>query len=142
MAVQTNVFGTSGDDTVVITIAKPAAGDMIDDAKFVEVFDKLNDERARRGQAPVSNPGFSGKVQAVDINTLRGGIGLGDVSGVIRATHINQTIDSIIASGQVCVCNCNYCTCNCNFCTCNCNFACTCNCNYSDVTTKENIVYM
>lgn len=60
----------------------------------------------------------------------------------ITASGINNLINSIVAAGQVCTCNCNYCTCNCNYCTCNCNYTCTCNCNYSDERLKTSIEYM
>ena len=53
----------------------------------------------------------------------------------ITADLFNTIIQGLKNQGAECVCNCNYCTCNCNF-------SCTCNCNYSDVTTKNNIVYM
>ena len=53
----------------------------------------------------------------------------------ITAALFNTIIQGLKNQGAECVCNCNYCTCNCNF-------SCTCNCNYSDVTTKNNIVYM
>jgi hypothetical protein len=68
----------------------------------------------------------------------------GDVAAtsLIYASTINSIIDSILAAGLVCTCNCNYCTCNCNYCTCNCNYACTCNCNYSDERVKTEIEYM
>jgi len=57
------------------------------------------------------------------------------VGSLISAATINSIIDSLVAAGAACTCNCNYCTCNCNY-------ACTCNCNYSDERVKTDIEYM
>ena len=117
-------------------IADVGSAWVIDDAKWTEIYNNINAERARRGSGAIGNPGFSGNVEVNDLNTLSSGInyywsdGYVDTNTLISAGHINYLIDKIQAAGAVCVCNCNYCTCNCNYCTCNCNYGCTCYCNY------------
>jgi hypothetical protein len=151
MPVTSSPYGTPGSDTRSYSIADVGASQTIDNAKWTELYNNVNTERSRRGYGAIGNPGFTGIIQASDLNALRDGInsagytgGFGGVSvgNIVRATDINSMIDKIQAAGAVCVCNCNYCTCNCNYCTCNCNYACTCNCNYSDERLKTNIKFI
>jgi hypothetical protein len=148
MPVETNVYGTPEDDAVSYPISDVASGNVIGSAKWTDIFNSINSERARRGNSGIGNPGFSGVVQASDLNALLGGInyywadGAKAIGQQVTASDINSVIDKLQYCGTVCVCNCNYCTCNCNYCTCNCNYACTCNCNYSDERLKENIEFI
>ena len=134
---------------VSYSIAKPTAGSLIQSAKWAEVVNTINSERARRGNAAMGNPVYGGKkITASDINSLSAHInyywsdGIYSSSTTIYASHLNYVIDKVVYCGTVCVCNCNYCTCNCNYCTCNCNYSCTCNCNYSDIRLKTNIKFL
>lgn len=133
---------------VSYSIADVATGSLIDNAKWSEVLTRINQERARRGNSAISDPGFTGTIQASDMTALHNGINyywsttLAATGSTVNAAHINELIDKIQYSGSVCVCNCAYCTCNCNYCTCNCNYSCTCNCNYSDERLKMNIKFI
>jgi hypothetical protein len=148
MPVVVNVYGTPESDAASYPINDVATGALIGSAKWTELLNNINAERARRGHGGIGNPGFSGIIQASDLNTLIGGINYYWTDGAVgttqqvTATDINAVIDKIQACGAVCVCNCNYCTCNCNYCTCNCNYSCTCNCNYSDERLKMNIKFV
>ena len=146
-----NPYGTPGGDEATYNISDVSAGSIIDNAKWTEIYNGVNSERSRRGHGNISNPGFTGAIQASDLNALKDGIhnagytsGFGGVSisGLITALSVNQMIDKLQDSGNVCLCNCNYCTCNCNYCTCNCNYSCTCNCNYSDERLKRDIEFL
>jgi hypothetical protein len=149
-SIETNIF----DNRIfpaTYSIGDVSEGAIIDNAKWTDIYNKVNSERSRRGKSSISNPGFSGKIQASDLNALVSGInsagytsGFSGVSTNIEvdASHINATIDKLQASGALCICNTNYCTCNCNYCTCNCNYSCTCNCNYSDKRLKRNIKFI
>lgn len=151
MPVDQNIYGTPGSDAVTYSVADVSIGNIIDNAKWSEMFTAVNSERTRRSYANISDPGFTGTIQASDLNALKDGINnAGYTSGfsgvsvatTITASHINQMIDKIQAAGAVCLCDCNYCTCNCNYCTCDCNYSCTCNCNYSDERLKSNIKFV
>lgn len=143
-----NIYGTPEADTVGYPIATVGAGQTITGSKWTEVFNSINSERSRRGHGGIGNPGFSGLVQAYDLNTLTGGInyywsdGYKNANELVTAGDINYVIGKLQSCGNVCICNCNYCTCNCNYCTCNCNYSCTCNCNYSDERLKTNIKFV
>ena len=147
-SIQTNVYGTPYSDTVSYNIGDVSSGSTITSAKFVELRNNINAERARRGAGGVPDTGLSGTIEAYDLNTLTNYINYywtdGGVSPstTIAASHINYIIDKIQYCGSVCLCNCNYCTCNCNYCTCNCDYSCTCNCNYSDERLKANIKFV
>lgn len=150
-SIETNIYGTPEGDEVYYTIDDVTLANLIDDAKWTEIYNVVNSERSRRGYSAISNPGFSGIVEASDLNALKEGIdSAGYTSGftgvtigaIVTATHINSMIDKVQASGAVCLCNCDYCTCNCNYCTCNCHYSCTCNCNYSDERLKTNIKFL
>jgi Chaperone of endosialidase len=133
---------------VTYSIVKPTSASNIIGSKWTEIYNTINTERARRGAASISNPGFSGNVEANDLNTLSNGInyywsdGIVSVGTNISASDLSYLIDKVTYCGSVCLCNCAYCTCNCNYCTCNCNYGCTCNCNYSDKRLKTNIKYI
>lgn len=148
MPVVVNVYGTPESDAVSYPINDVSEGALIGSAKWTELFNNINAERARRGNSAIGNPGFSGTIQATDLNALLAGINYYWSTGAVNTTHkvtaadVNAVIDKIQACGAVCVCNCNYCTCNCNYCTCNCNYSCTCNCNYSDERLKTNIRFI
>lgn len=135
---------------VTYSISTVATNNSVASTKWVEIFNAVNTERARRGYGAIANPDFSvGTVYtASDLNALVTGLntagytdGFGGVSidATVYAQNINDMISKVIAAGAVCVCNCAYCTCNCNYCTCNCDYSCTCNCNYSDERLKTNI---
>lgn len=121
---------------VTYNISDVATGSIIYASKWTEIYNTINSERARRGAAAIANPGFSGVIEANDLNTLSNGInyywsdGIVSAGTGITAQQINYLIDKVQYCGSICVCDCAYCTCNCNYCTCNCNYSCTCNCNY------------
>lgn len=148
MPTDVNIYGTPEDDTVSYPINDVTVGQVIGSTKWTELFNNINSERARRGHGAIGNPGFTGVIQASDLNALLGGINYYWSTGAVNSTYqvtatdINNVIDKIQACGAVCICNCNYCTCNCNYCTCNCNYSCTCNCNYSDERLKTNIKFI
>jgi hypothetical protein len=148
MPTEVNVYGTPESDVVSYPINDVAPNTIIGSAKWTELFNNINAERARRGHGAIGNPGFSGTIQASDLNALSGGInyywsdGIVGTTQKVTAADINTVIDKIQHCGTICVCNCNYCTCNCNYCTCNCNYSCTCNCNYSDERLKTNIKFI
>lgn len=133
---------------VSYSVADVGVGNIIDNAKWEDLYNKINQERARRGSSAMANPGFTGTIQASDMVALHQGINYywtttqASVGGTITSVHINDLIDKLQYAGSICVCNCNYCTCNCNYCTCNCNYSCTCNCNYSDERLKTDIKFI
>lgn len=148
MPVEINIYGTPESDAVSYPIYDVQSLNIIDDAKWTEIYNTVNAERSRRGYGWITNPGFSGSIEAADLNALKNGIDSAGytagfsgvaVSTKISASHINSMIDKVQAAGSICLCNCNYCTCNCNYCTCDCNYACTCDCAYSDERLKTNI---
>lgn len=150
MPIVSNPFGTPGGDQATYTIADVAVAADIAAAKFTEIGVAVNAERSRRSAGAQSYT-FVGSVDAAELNALVSGVdsagytsgfGVVSISDDITALNVNQMIDKVQASGNVCLCNCNYCACNCNFCSCNCNHSCTCNCNYSDETIKMDIIYL
>lgn len=139
------------------SIASVATGQLVDDAKFIEIANAVNSERVRRTYGTEAYA-FTDTIDAGEMNQLVNGINTagwtanfgGVASGqYIAASNINDMIYKLNQAAAVCICNCNYCvcdcnycTCNCDYCTCNCNFGCTCNCNYSDIRLKENVEYV
>lgn len=133
---EVNIYGTPESDAVTYNIGDASSGSTITSAKFVELRNNINSERARRGHGGMPDTGLSGTIEANDLNTLSSHInyywsdGYVSSGAAIAASHINYIIDKLQHCGTICVCNCHYCTCNCNYCTCNCDY-CTCNCAYS-----------
>ena len=137
-----------------------ATGDLIDDADFLGLLDRINTERSRRGHSPISidTTDNGGRVESEDYNALINGynsmFNSGDCEinpnplptesdGVIIEWADIAALQSGLADAEIsCVCDCNNCPCNANTCTCdcdndnegctcNCNNSCSCNCNYS-----------
>jgi hypothetical protein len=74
MAINTGVYGNTSSDATSYSIGSVSAGSIINGAKFTEIFNAVNTERSRRGQAAIVNPGFTGSIEASDINALKSGI--------------------------------------------------------------------
>ena len=127
----------AGPYPVTYNIADVAASEVIGSAKFTEIANAINQERARRGAGAASLT-FVDQIDSEELNAMVSALdsvaNIGGFAGVsdgdiISNSHINLLIDKLQAAGAQCICNCNYCTCDCNYCTCDCNY-CTCDCNY------------
>ena len=130
---------------------------LVSSAKFTEIRDYINTERARRTYG-ATYPGQSNPINSEDFNQLRDALNVGgqgsntfynDFGGgggtITSYTHGGvgaPSLPAYRAHGEVIYGSylndlmtsleqaAAVCLCNCNYCTCNCNY-CTCNCNYS-----------
>jgi len=134
-------------------------------AHLTEMYNQINEERARRDQAAFSWSYYSvaGNITANQWNEMVTKMNtwlsftLTHTAGAnITSSNIVALRNHMITIAAQCYCNCNrtadvtcscYCQCNnvCNcqyVCGCNCAYTCTCNCNYSDYNLKKNVEYM
>ena len=133
-------------------------GDLIDDNQFLDLLNRINTQRSRRGKPDISIDVTDNnqQVDLVDYNTLVDGYNTmfnpGDceqdpttlpeqpAGDIIAWEDINNLMIKVASAEASCICDCNYCSCNANTCSCDCNNDdegcscnghCSCNCNYT-----------
>ena len=71
------VFGNTSSDTTSYAIGTVDSNTVISSAKFTELMNRVNDERARRGVGAAAQPSYtdnSSKVEASDLNAIKSAV--------------------------------------------------------------------
>ena len=158
-SVGTNIFGNSANDKLTVTIDDVTDINLIDDAKWQAILNRVNTERSRRNGSTGHTLDFTGEVTAGNINALKnltelvppalGTSGFLDRFGYQTSSYYRNSSNAVVYFSQatnpsgwftgvtigqeVTAVNLNAMIDKIQgasaMCVCNCNY-CTCNCNY------------